>query len=139
MDPLPITATLTVATTDRVVTAELELRNVTSKPAHLLRYNVGLTPELENDVFTITSDAGARAAYLGRLSKRGAPRPEDFVRIEPGQSLTARVRLDGKYELPNDARHEYTIVYSAYHSYPDHAGIWELVSNKARFTFGRAG
>jgi hypothetical protein len=74
--------------------------------------------------------------YLGRISKRAAPRPEDFARLEPGQRVTARVRLDGKYAFLGDGRHEYVIVYSAYHAFPYRAGIWELVSNQERFAFG---
>jgi hypothetical protein len=134
MEPAPFTVKLSIVTAGRCVEAVLEFRNVSDLPAHLLTLNACLTPELENDVFTITSESGAKIAYLGTLAKRRAPRAEDFTLVPPHEAVTARVRLDGKYGFLSGKK-TYSIVYSAYHPYPNKPEIWQLTSSSTHFVF----
>src|SRR5262249_46603056 len=57
-----------------------------------------LSGEVENDLFTVTRD-GEGVAYLGYVAKRGAPSAEDFVRLGPGESRSARVELSALYDM----------------------------------------
>src|SRR6185436_399066 len=47
---------------------------------------------LEADIFAVTQD-GHPAPYLGRLVKRPAPGPSDFVRLAPGRSIQGQTEL----------------------------------------------
>ena len=137
MDPANVTATLEILTSDISVEARVDYKNVSDKVAFLMLVNAGLTGELENDIFKIAAEDGTEVAYSGTLAKRPKPLLQDFQRLEPGQSVTARVRLDHAYTFLGDRRHEYKVVYSAYHQYPERTGFWELVSNEAHFAFGK--
>ena len=54
---------------------------------------------IRNDIFTVTTADGAAVPYRGSMAKRTPPRPQDFRRVEPGQSVTADVDLRDGYEL----------------------------------------
>src|SRR4051812_13165763 len=50
-------------------------------------------------IFTVRC-AGSEVAYRGAMIKRGAPRAEHFVSIEPGRSVQGKVDLASAYALP---------------------------------------
>lgn len=52
---------------------------------------------------------GQPVAYTGRLYKRATPRPEDYIRIPAGSSLSADVELSAVYDLSRTG--EYSIRY----------------------------
>lgn len=54
--------------------------------------------EMTSDQFAITRD-GAPVAYLGKLAKRAAAGPSDFVTLRPGQTFHARTELTGHYDM----------------------------------------
>jgi peptidyl-Lys metalloendopeptidase len=53
---------------------------------------------LEADIFAVTQD-GHPAPYVGRVVKRPAPGPSDFIRLAPGKSIQGRTELSRHYDL----------------------------------------
>ncbi len=53
---------------------------------------------LHGDIFRITRDQ-EQVLYQGRMAKRGDPHPGDYMRIEPGDSISAEVDLARGYDL----------------------------------------
>ena len=49
-------------------------------------------------IFHVTRD-GKPVQYQGRMVKRGDPRPQDYVRIDPGASLSIDVDLSSAYDF----------------------------------------
>src|SRR6185436_3148403 len=53
---------------------------------------------LEADLFEVTQD-GRPAPYVGRIVKRPAPSPSDFIRLAPGHSIQGQTELSRHYDL----------------------------------------
>ena len=53
---------------------------------------------IKGKIFQVTRD-GNPVPYQGRMVKRGDPRPEDYVRIDPGASRSIDVDLSSAYDL----------------------------------------
>lgn len=85
----------------------LVLTNESDAPAYALTWQ---TPfyGISADLFEVRLN-GEPVAYTGRLVKRAAPGPADFVRIEPGQSLEGLVELTSVYDLSRPG--QYTITF----------------------------
>ncbi|WP_394842151.1 M35 family metallo-endopeptidase [Pendulispora brunnea] len=71
--------------------------NGTQRSLRLLKWNT-LVDGIREPLFVVTRD-GAAVEYIGRHYKRGAPRPQDYVVLEPGESLTNTVDLAEAYDL----------------------------------------
>lgn len=123
---------LEVQAQGRNVTAKLTFRNAGGQDAFIERVNACDGGRIRNDLFEITRD-DQRVPYIGRLAKRAAPGPEDFIKVAPGHSLSNTVQLDSVYQFPPGPG-TYTVRYSALNPYPDRDGFFELVSNEAVFT-----
>jgi peptidyl-Lys metalloendopeptidase len=63
---------------------------------------------LDANLFDVTRD-GEPVAYLGRMLKRGAAQPGDFVTLQPGQSVRGRTELTGHYDMVDGG--EYLVSY----------------------------
>ncbi len=61
--------------------------NVSSQPVQLLRWHVAGQQSIPEGLFSVSRN-GEPVEYLGPHIKRMAPRAEDFIVLDPGQSLT---------------------------------------------------
>jgi peptidyl-Lys metalloendopeptidase len=76
-----------------------ELTNHTKKPVHILKWNTPLEG-LKSDCLHVLKN-GKTMAYDGRLVKRGQPKPKDFILLEPGKSISAKVDIGEVYNMKN--------------------------------------
>lgn len=79
------------------VVIHFTLENVSAEPLTVLTWYTPLEG-LYGDIFSVTRD-GEEVLYQGRMVKRDDPHPEDYVRIEPGDSVSAEVDLARGYGL----------------------------------------
>ena len=82
-----------------------ELVNAGDRPVSVLRTGTPLDPAMAEDAFDIRRavkgwPAVERPVYTGRLYKRAVPGPDDFVRLEPGDTLSSIVTLSDHYAVP---------------------------------------
>ena len=80
------------------------LSNTSGGPITVLKWNTPLEG-FSSNVFRVTRD-GEPVRYVGRLVKRGAPRPEDYLTIEPGGEVSAEVDLAEGYAVWEAGRYE---------------------------------
>ena len=73
------------------------LKNESGQGMDVLTWNTPLDG-FNSNMFHVEHQ-GVRAVYLGRVVKRGLPKPEDYVRIEPGESVSAEVDLAEAYDI----------------------------------------
>jgi len=83
------------------------LRNDDSRELSVLRWQTPLQG-VQSNVFDVLVD-GKLAAYTGRLYKRPAPRPEDYLRIAAGSSVSVEVELSRYYDMSRTG--EYSVRY----------------------------
>ena len=107
----------TVARGDDVV-VRVTLSNQTGKVEHLLRWRTPLDG-VEAPLFEVQRD-GQPVPYLGRSVKRPLPGPGDYVRLEPGATLSQTVELSALYEM--SVTGSYTIRYKS-EAVPAPAGV----------------
>ena len=79
------------------VLVRVTLTNTSGLAQHVLRWRTPLDG-VQSSLFDIRRD-GQPVRYLGVEIKRPAPRPADFVPIEPGASVTQTVELSALYEM----------------------------------------
>lgn len=96
----------TVGRGDNVL-VRVVLTNTSASATHLLRWRTPLDG-VESPLFEVSRD-GQPVRYLGRRIKRAAPRPGDYVRLDPGASLVNTVELSSLYEM--NVTGNYTIRY----------------------------
>jgi peptidyl-Lys metalloendopeptidase len=72
------------------------------------RWQVPSGMALDQDLFEVSQD-GRPVRYVGRLAKRGAAGPGDYVEIRPGATLRGRAELSAHYEMSGGG--EYLIAY----------------------------
>lgn len=84
------------ARTDEVL-VRVTLHNASTLPQFLLKWHTPLAG-VEAPLFEVLRD-GQPVRYLGIKAKRPAPGPGDYVRLEPGASLTSTVELSALYEM----------------------------------------
>jgi peptidyl-Lys metalloendopeptidase len=89
------------------VTVAVSVTNTTREAISLLRWELP-SDRHEGAAFRILLD-GKPVAYTGPLVKRAAPTKEDYVRIEPGATLSYEVELTGAYDLSRNGM--YSIEY----------------------------
>jgi peptidyl-Lys metalloendopeptidase len=76
-----------------------ELTNHTKKPIHILKWNTPLEG-LKSDCLHVLKN-GKTIPYDGRLVKRGQPKPKDFLLLQPGTSVSAKVDIGEVYNTAN--------------------------------------
>lgn len=89
------------------VMVRVTLTNSSSTAQHLLRWRTPLDGG-ESPLFEVRRD-GQPVRYLGRRIKRAPPGPSDYVRLDPGASLSKTVELSRLYEM--SVTGSYTIRY----------------------------
>ena len=137
MNKESIDVNLTVEVSPSGLFATLVYTNNSPKKVYIEKINGCLDGVIENNVFLITNE-GEKIKYVGILAKRKPPGPDDFAVIEYNDKLTTRVRLDECYNfLPG--LHDYVAIYSAFHTYRDRPGFYELKSNQKIFSFSKSG
>lgn len=111
------------------VMVRVTLTNSSGIAQHLLRWRTPLDG-VESPLFEVRRD-GEPVRYLGRRVKRAAPGPADYVRLDPGASLSKTVELSRLYEMSVTGK--YTIRYRSPAMPAPGAGVQavvgELVSN----------
>jgi peptidyl-Lys metalloendopeptidase len=113
----PASATITVALTPLQTTVKrgedvlvrVTLTNTAAGAQYILRWRTPLDG-IDDALFDVRRD-GQPVTYLGRHIKRAAPGPADFLRLEPGASLTQTVELSRLYEMTVTGA--YTVRYRA--------------------------
>lgn len=81
----------------KAVTFQFRLENTSARPVWVLKWYTPLEG-FWGRILVVTRD-GVEVPYRGPLAKRGQPRREDYVKIEPGQSANARLDLAVAYDL----------------------------------------
>jgi peptidyl-Lys metalloendopeptidase len=89
------------------VLVKVTLSNTSDQAQHLLRWRTPLNG-VETSLFEVQRD-GQPVRYLGRRIKRGAPGPADYLRLEPGATVSQTVELSRLYEM--SVTGSYTIRY----------------------------
>ncbi|WP_395848649.1 M35 family metallo-endopeptidase [Cystobacter fuscus] len=80
------------------VAVTVTFTNVSSQPVRMLRWYVPGTEGVKAGLFEVSRN-GEEVAYIGPHVKRRAPQAEDFITLEPGQSLSGAAPLSGMYDL----------------------------------------
>jgi peptidyl-Lys metalloendopeptidase len=111
----PVNATLQVKKEKPHVRLTFTLTNNTEETVKVLKW---FTPfeGIRGNIFLVQLD-NKTVTYRGRLVKRGDPRPEDFLVIEAGQSISTVVDLSSAYDLTNKG------TYSVEYKSPKHSII----------------
>jgi len=112
----------TVGRGDNVL-VRVVLTNTSASATHLLRWRTPLDG-VESPLFEVSRD-GQPVRYLGRRIKRAAPRPGDYVRLDPGASLVNTVELSSLYEM--NVTGNYTIRYRSAAMPSPSAGVQPIV------------
>jgi peptidyl-Lys metalloendopeptidase len=84
------------ATQDAVVT--VTYTNLSSQPVQLLKWYVPGSGSVPAGLFEVTRD-GEEVDFVGPHVKRVAPRPEDFITLAAGESLSRTTSLSDMYDL----------------------------------------
>ena len=93
----------------------------------------GFDNRIHNDVFEIMHESGS-VSYTGRLVKRSEPKADDFLTVNPGESISFKVDLNSAYGFPA-GNHRYRIRYSALNPYLGRPGFDALKSNEVVFEY----
>jgi len=115
---------LAVDSSAQGVLATVTFANSGSAPAALYKWNACFDNRIHNDVFEIMHESGS-VSYTGRMVKRGEPKADDFLTVEPGKSVSFTV----------DLRTAYGFRYSALNPYLGRPGFDALKSNPAAFDY----
>lgn len=79
------------------VLVRVTLQNTSATPQFLLKWHTPVAG-VQAPLFEVLRD-GQPVRYLGIKAKRPAPGPDDYLRLEPGASLTSTVELSALYEM----------------------------------------
>ena len=79
------------------VLVRVTLHNAGATPQFLLKWHTPVAG-VEAPLFEVLRD-GQPVRYLGIKAKRPAPGPDDYLRLEPGASLSSTVELSALYEM----------------------------------------
>lgn len=90
------------------VTVNVTVTNTGRQPVQVLSWQLP-GAEVEGALFRIAREDGSTVRYTGMRVKRAGPQAADFVRIDPGASLSYEVELTQSYDLARNGR--YTIEY----------------------------
>ena len=109
------------------VMVRVTLTNSSGAVQHLLRWRTPLDG-VDAPLFEVRRD-GQPVRYLGRQIKRQAPGPADYVRLDPGASLSKTVELSRLYEMSITG--SYTIRYHSAAMPAPGAGVQAVVGELA--------
>ncbi|MCX7894763.1 MAG: M35 family metallo-endopeptidase [Thermoanaerobaculum sp.] len=90
---------------DEPLTLQWSLTNQGDAPLYVLRWQTPLDG-IEGNIFAVKRN-GEPVRYTGKLIKRPAPSPEDFIRLEPGETLSTTVDITSAYAMR--ASGQYTV------------------------------
>ncbi len=79
------------------ISLRFTLTNTTDQPVNVLKWQTPLEGFTSN-MFQVQSD-GKKVTYIGRLVKRGAPGPGDYITIAPQESVSSVVDLGDGYAI----------------------------------------
>jgi peptidyl-Lys metalloendopeptidase len=82
---------------DTPLTIDFTLTNRSSDPIRVLRWTTPIDG-VSGEIFSVTRGSQP-IQYIGPLVKRGEPTEDDFIDIEPGQSISAVVDLSSYYAI----------------------------------------
>lgn len=78
---------------------KLTFHNPSNKYAYIAKWQTLKDGELNNSIFKITTGLD-EVNYIGRQVKLAAPtKPEDYIQLAPGQTLTSEVDLQNFYDF----------------------------------------
>jgi peptidyl-Lys metalloendopeptidase len=80
------------------VVVGFSVENLSSVDVWILKWYTPLEG-IKGKIFEVTCD-GVDIAYEGRLMKRGNPEKDDYARLYPGESASAKVDLASVYTFP---------------------------------------
>jgi peptidyl-Lys metalloendopeptidase len=86
------------------------LTNDSVEMIHVLKWNTPFEG-MNNDIFLVERE-GKYAVYMGRLVKRGSPKPEDYMTIEPKNSSSTEFDLSKFYDAYEPG--EYNVEYRSH-------------------------
>jgi hypothetical protein len=73
------------------------LANELDTTVHILKWHTPLDG-FNDDMFRVERN-GTLSVYMGRVVKRGAPRPEDYIEIKPKSEISVKVDLSEAYDI----------------------------------------
>ena len=73
------------------------LTNQSKRVLHVLKWRTPFEG-FKSDMFDVRQN-GKSVAYVGRLYKRSAPRPEDYITIQPGETVRRAVDFFDAYDI----------------------------------------
>lgn len=117
---------------DEVIANVLFLNN-SPEIIYLDTWTIGLNKILTNSIFSITDEDNRHVIYSGMMGKRMVS-PEDFIALNPGESIKTRISVNKDYKLSKG--HKYFIKFCAYN--PTLLGTQprlELLSNKVEIIY----
>ncbi len=91
------------------VQVTVSVTNTTREALSVLRWDLPSASH-DNALFSIERD-GVPVAYTGKLVKRGAPTADDYVLMQPGQTLDVQVELSSAYDLSRSGT--YTVAFAS--------------------------
>ena len=104
-----VSAPQSVFSGDVNVDVVVSVTNTTRAPLTVLRWELP-SARHDNALFDVLRD-GVPVAYTGRLVKRAAPTVDDYVVIQPGETLSVTVELTSAYDLTRSGN--YTVAFSS--------------------------
>jgi hypothetical protein len=115
------------------VIADIHFFNNSPEIVYLDTWTIGKHKILTNSIFSITDENNRSVFYSGMMGSRDVE-PEDFISLNPGESITTRIIISKDYKLSKG--HKYSIRFSAYNpTYLGKQSLMELLSNKVEITY----
>ncbi len=86
------------------------LTNISSETAHVLKWGTPLENGFSNDMFEVWQ-GNTQISYTGMFIKRGKPKADDFVTLEPGETVSGNIDIADGYAVHEAG--EYKIAFSS--------------------------
>lgn len=100
-------------------TLTFSLTNESNEIIQVLKWHTPLEG-FKSNMFQVEHHEGKRAVYLGRVYKRGIPTEDDYLTLQPGQTVKMEVDLTEEYDIADAGN--YSVRYRAAFL---HAGVEE--------------
>jgi len=131
-----IYVSLTTQLLNEELFCNLKFTNNTKSIFFLDKKEIGMTEKVRSKLFLIHKNNDV-IPYSGMMKKRKTPGVNDYLAIQPGDSVNTKIRIDNIYEF-EEGNHEYTIQYSRYHGSPkDEAVLNKVESDVIRFFYNK--
>lgn len=128
-DPDPFAVSLALSVLGgQMVQAKLMFRNVAQHPALLFKSFLTTGAQNYGDWFRITAN-GQPVRFKGRMVKRAAPGPDDFLTLAPGETAQGEFVLNYCYEIPFGSN--VLAQFTAFNASLDDQPLMKLQSNVA--------